>query len=270
MTIEQLRQAREARGLSLKQLGDRTRIGQAILQRIEAGDFAALPPGVYARGYLRAYAKAVGLDPAEVVAEFESRLPACKTTITSIRRSIDGASERMRIGERLRFDSILAWRSETAVDPGDAHRLPGARAGWRLYLAAIVDGLLLAVAALLLLAISAFACGVTIAELLRLAALSMVVLFGVIVTGYFGLLGGVAGRTLGAHVAGIQLVRAAQGPLDLAGIIRRGWYCLIKELSILVGFTLHEEMAAAPLASRTPVATHTPHLHVIASRATGS
>ena len=62
----QLQAAREARGLSLEELAAETRIPQRHLVTIEAGEFAALPARTYAIGFSRTYAKAVGLDDAEV------------------------------------------------------------------------------------------------------------------------------------------------------------------------------------------------------------
>jgi transcriptional regulator with XRE-family HTH domain len=62
-----LQQARERAGLSLDDLSGRTKIRRHMLESIERNDFASIPGGLLARGYLRAYAKEVGL-PAEVIA----------------------------------------------------------------------------------------------------------------------------------------------------------------------------------------------------------
>src|SRR5262245_26672939 len=62
-----LQQARERAGLSLDDLSARTKIRRHMLESIERNDFASIPGGLLARGYLRAYAGEVGL-PAEVVA----------------------------------------------------------------------------------------------------------------------------------------------------------------------------------------------------------
>lgn len=75
----QLREAREARGLTLAQVAAETRIPQRHLQTIEEGNFAALPARTYAVGFSRTYAKLVGLDQdavAEIVrAELEAQEP---------------------------------------------------------------------------------------------------------------------------------------------------------------------------------------------------
>ena len=65
-----LRHARESQSLTLRQVGDITKLSMTILQRIEAGEFYALPGGILVKGYLRAYAAAVGLGPEEIVREY--------------------------------------------------------------------------------------------------------------------------------------------------------------------------------------------------------
>lgn len=66
----QLRQAREARGLSLSQVAAETRISERHLELIESGDFDELPGRTYAIGFAKNYARIVGLsqsDTAEAV-----------------------------------------------------------------------------------------------------------------------------------------------------------------------------------------------------------
>nr|HID12617.1 helix-turn-helix domain-containing protein [Anaerolineae bacterium] len=70
-----LRQTREARGGSLKEAEDSTRIRVRFLEMLEAGDFAAFPGGeVQVRGFLRIYARYLGLSPDEVLARYESEV----------------------------------------------------------------------------------------------------------------------------------------------------------------------------------------------------
>ncbi|MBS2965432.1 helix-turn-helix domain-containing protein [Actinocrinis puniceicyclus] len=73
---EQLQRARLAAGLSARQISERTRITPEVLQRIEAGRFDECGGDVYARGHIRAYAQAVGLDPAPLLTTYGAiRLP---------------------------------------------------------------------------------------------------------------------------------------------------------------------------------------------------
>ncbi len=59
---ETLRAAREAQGLTLADIGARTRVPLRHLEAIETGDYQSLPSPTYAVGFGRAYARAVGVD----------------------------------------------------------------------------------------------------------------------------------------------------------------------------------------------------------------
>ncbi len=66
----QLKQARESRGISLRQIATSTKISTVALESLERGDLSKLPGGIFSRAFVRAYAIEVGLDPDEVVAQF--------------------------------------------------------------------------------------------------------------------------------------------------------------------------------------------------------
>ncbi|MGO9257470.1 MAG: helix-turn-helix domain-containing protein [Bryobacteraceae bacterium] len=51
---------REARGISLRQIAETTKIGVRYLEAIERGAFEELPGGAYTVGFIRQYARAVG------------------------------------------------------------------------------------------------------------------------------------------------------------------------------------------------------------------
>ena len=68
---ETLGRAREERGLSVEDLSAQTRIRAGLIRQIEADNFDGCGGAVYARGHLRSLGKIVGLDPAELVAEFD-------------------------------------------------------------------------------------------------------------------------------------------------------------------------------------------------------
>jgi cytoskeleton protein RodZ len=63
---ERLRNAREARGWSLADVSELTRIRAVFLEAIEEEQFDRLPGRTYVRGFLRTYATALGLDPEEL------------------------------------------------------------------------------------------------------------------------------------------------------------------------------------------------------------
>ena len=68
-----LRQARERRGISLRQIAASTKISAAALEALERNDISKLPGGIFSRAFVRSYASEVGLDPDETVKEFLDR-----------------------------------------------------------------------------------------------------------------------------------------------------------------------------------------------------
>lgn len=68
-----LREAREGRGMSLREIADRTRIAVAALEALERNDVSKLPGGIFSRSFVRSYAAEVGLNPDEAVKEFLER-----------------------------------------------------------------------------------------------------------------------------------------------------------------------------------------------------
>jgi cytoskeletal protein RodZ len=65
-----LRQARERRGISLRQIASSTKIAAAALDALEKNDISKLPGGIFSRAFVRSYAVEVGLDPDVTVREF--------------------------------------------------------------------------------------------------------------------------------------------------------------------------------------------------------
>src|SRR5690242_17930367 len=68
---QELRTAREARDLTLDEAERQTRIRAKHLDSLEQGNYAALPSAVQARGFLRNYARFLGLDADEMVARYD-------------------------------------------------------------------------------------------------------------------------------------------------------------------------------------------------------
>jgi len=71
---ERLREAREAKGLTIEDVASQTRIPTRHLRHIEAGDWDGLPAVTYSVGFARSYANAVGLDGPAIGAEVRSQL----------------------------------------------------------------------------------------------------------------------------------------------------------------------------------------------------
>ncbi|MGH9443660.1 MAG: helix-turn-helix domain-containing protein [Thermoanaerobaculia bacterium] len=123
---EELRRNRLVREVSLESIAKATKISKRYLEALEQGDFSRLPAPVFTRGFIRAYAGFLGLDPEEMVNAYLS------DTVSSSPRSAfaDSAPRRSRtlavwpIAAAVVAVGILgagfAWRA--------AHRAPAAAA----------------------------------------------------------------------------------------------------------------------------------------------
>jgi cytoskeletal protein RodZ len=60
---KELRRERELRRISLREVAEATKVNLRYLQALENDDFEQLPGGVFNRGFVRAYAQFVGIDP---------------------------------------------------------------------------------------------------------------------------------------------------------------------------------------------------------------
>lgn len=65
-----LRKERDVRGLSVAEIAQSTRIPVRLLRHLENDDFDELPADVFVRGYLRAYARALGIPDQELLSRF--------------------------------------------------------------------------------------------------------------------------------------------------------------------------------------------------------
>ena len=70
---ETLAQARHQAGLTVAQVSQQTRIRGTIIRNIEEGDYSECGGDFYARGHIRAIAKAVGADPGPLIQEYDAR-----------------------------------------------------------------------------------------------------------------------------------------------------------------------------------------------------
>ncbi|MFJ3261181.1 RodZ domain-containing protein [Pseudomonas sp. NPDC086581] len=68
---ETLRQARENKGWSTAQVAGQLNLTENALRSLEQGSFEQLPGHTFARGYIRAYAKLLGMDQAQMVTAFD-------------------------------------------------------------------------------------------------------------------------------------------------------------------------------------------------------
>jgi len=72
---EKLRTAREERGISISEVAEQTRISPLYLEAIDRNDYKTLPGGIFNKGFVRSYAKYVGVPEQDALQEY-SRMMA--------------------------------------------------------------------------------------------------------------------------------------------------------------------------------------------------
>src|SRR5262249_38497584 len=105
-----LRRERERRQISLSSIAENSKIKVSLFEELERDDASHWPSGVFRRGFIRAYAEAVGLDPDATAREFLERFP-------------DPNDPDRLIGSQLPAASQAAASSTTAAAPAAAPAL---------------------------------------------------------------------------------------------------------------------------------------------------
>jgi transcriptional regulator with XRE-family HTH domain len=111
-----LRRIRVKRGISVAEIVSATNVSARLWEGLERNDVSQWPTGIYARSYVRSYAKAIGVDPESTVDEF------CRCFPQGDRRAelvIRGHAE--IVGHR-----DLQWRDHVPPTAGEVERRGGA------------------------------------------------------------------------------------------------------------------------------------------------
>ncbi|MBK5299407.1 MAG: helix-turn-helix domain-containing protein [Vicinamibacteria bacterium] len=232
MTIAELRRIRMAKGLSLTEISRRTRIGVGFLRNIEEGNLRRLPPGFYARAFVRAYAEAIGIDADVVLGTLADELPAAQAALAphpggpqTGTPSPQTDSAALIPDARMHLLKQILDRHNTLVNKtigrSSLVALGASVKPTRRVLSAAIDGLLLASLYLAFLAITAFSCGVTVPQLISVSAFAVFTVLALITLLYVFMMGGIAGRTIGSMFLDVPLVEQPAAPLNLHAIMRR-------------------------------------------------
>ena len=176
-----LLRGRLRRGLSLADIRDRTRLSPRMLRILDEGRFSELPGGLYARGYVRAYASAVDLDPDQTVDELSAQLPIALDPIPVMRaiaRTDDPdwliTLEDARASAGAWIDARIA-RIQAHMPTRDALKAVG------------MDASLLVVLQAALTLLTAWMCGVGVQSLLTTSGMALAAVWGVQVSLYLPL-----------------------------------------------------------------------------------
>lgn len=100
---DEFRVAREARGLSLSDVAEQLHIRSTYLQAIEEEDWPAIGAAVYVRGFLRTYARFLGIDPEHAIEVFSQ-----ETAVFVPNKQGGGSPQRIGVPRRA-GPSIWAW-----------------------------------------------------------------------------------------------------------------------------------------------------------------
>jgi cytoskeleton protein RodZ len=127
---EGLRRERELRGISLDDIAATTKIGTRLLRALEEEQFDLLPGGIFNKGYVRAYAKYVGIDEEKAIAGYlqaaQGAAPGGHAMADQNSSRFDGSSREV---------ASTGLRSPLPVVPIliALVLLAGMAGGWRLY-----------------------------------------------------------------------------------------------------------------------------------------
>ena len=159
-----LHRARLDRQIGLTEIGLRTALSPAVLQRIDEGRLGELPPGVYARAYVRLFAAEVGIDPDHALRQVAPLLPEAPDPFPVLQQ-------------------IASMR----------RNWPAVR-----FAAAATDALILFIINALIIAVVCFGTGTTVEVVLSAAGAGLAALCCAPVITYFAVFAGIGGRTPGA------------------------------------------------------------------------
>jgi cytoskeleton protein RodZ len=101
---------REAMGWTVEQVADQLKLAVRQVVALEAGDYAALPSPAVTRGFVRAYAKLVRVDPAPLVAQIaiDTGTPA-DTSTTAVRRPSPASFSQAKFPSHGKRSLPLGW-----------------------------------------------------------------------------------------------------------------------------------------------------------------
>lgn len=128
---ERLRREREMRGISLDEIAAATKIGTRLLRALEDEQFDLLPGGIFNKGYVRAYARHIGIDEEQAVADYlkaADEMPSDVRLIAHQNSSMHSDPDRFVGGSpnsRRGFPLIPVLILMVVIG--------GAMGGWRLY-----------------------------------------------------------------------------------------------------------------------------------------
>ena len=102
-----LRGARERKGVTLRQIAERTKISVAALEALERNDISRLPGGIFSRAFVRSYANEVGLDAEATIQAFMAQFP--QDSVTAGHPRTDRVEDTELFESEQRVASSVVW-----------------------------------------------------------------------------------------------------------------------------------------------------------------
>jgi cytoskeleton protein RodZ len=107
---ERLRAARVAAGMPIGRVANQLHLREDLLEALEHDIYAQIPGRVFARGYLRNYARLVELDPEQILAAYDALFPAPEeATEQGLRRVVTGRQLRSDVDSGHGVVRIVTW-----------------------------------------------------------------------------------------------------------------------------------------------------------------
>jgi cytoskeleton protein RodZ len=127
---EQLRLAREARGLELADIAQALKLGPRQVESLEAGDWKGLPGNTFIRGFVRNYARLIQIDPMPLMAQLDevlekpvSSLGVSEMTPAAMPHSGSVGSRRSKLVVLIGAGSVVLAAFVYFLIPGDLSSL---------------------------------------------------------------------------------------------------------------------------------------------------
>jgi cytoskeleton protein RodZ len=118
---ERLRREREMRGVSLDEIARATKIGTRSLKALEQEDFGKLPGGIFNKGFVRSYAKFLGMDEDQAVADYVAAAGVAEQSSDAVIERLAAESERRAEEKRIqrqrekKAEPVFTWNKIAVV-----------------------------------------------------------------------------------------------------------------------------------------------------------
>ena len=117
-----LRTAREAKGLTIADIANRTHLMSAMVSDLENENFSRLPAPIYGRGFIKLYCGVVGLDPKPLIDEFMeiqsgNRQPAIRERTVTTEEPSAPAPQKEPVPEPVKESDPEPVKKSAPVEP---------------------------------------------------------------------------------------------------------------------------------------------------------